>query len=169
MSASDQSDFIDQLTGLPADGLVARLREQRPETLEYAQGSYVALLEPADPGGVSRQEREAIGLRVATLERFPEIADVHRQRLRLLDVSDELIAAIEHGPEGAELSDRMIAILRHTDMLTTSSRSGSPDAIASLQEAGLAARDIVTISQLIAYLSYQVRMVATLRAMAGHT
>ena len=167
MSAINQTDIINYLTGLPTGGELAKLREQRPETLAYAQGSFRALLEADDPGGVSRHEREAIGLRVASLEHFPKVADFHRQRLRTLNVSDAMISAIESGAAGGGLSDRMIAILRHTDLLTTSSRSGSPDAIAALKQAGLTARDIVTISQLIAYLSYQIRMIATLRAMGG--
>jgi CMD domain protein len=167
MAAGDQTDIINHLAGLAAGSEPARLREERSETLRFAQGSYLALREPDDPGGVSHLEREAIALRVATLERFPDLAEFHRERLRKLHASEEQIAAIEVGRDGDGLPGRLIAILRHADLLTTSSRTGSPAAISSLREAGLTARDIVTVSQLIAYLSYEIRMVAALRAMGG--
>ena len=160
-------DVINHFAGIAPGSPLAKLREQRPETLRHAQGSFQALLEPDDPGGVSQEEREAIALRVATLERFPDIAAFHRERLRELDADDEVVSAVEQFPDGGDLPARLAAILRHTDMLTTSSRSGSPEAIAALREAGLSAREIVTISQLIAFMSYEIRMIALLRAMGG--
>lgn len=164
--STKQVDIINQLAGLSEGSPVAALREARPETLAYAHGSFRALLEPDDVGGVSRLEREAIGLRVATREHFPTVAGFHRARLRDLAMSDAKIAAIESGSTDG-LSPRLAAILTHTDLLTTASRCGSQEAIAALKAVGLTARDIVTISQLIAYLSYQIRMIATIRALGG--
>jgi uncharacterized protein YciW len=93
------------------------------------------------------------------------VADFHLTRLQKLGVDDATIAAIEQFPDGDPLPDRLTAILRHADMLTCSSRSGSPAAITTLREAGLSAQDIVTISQLVAYLSFEIRVLATLRAL----
>ena len=160
-------DVINHFAGIAPGSPLAQLREQRPETLRHAQGSFKVLLEPNDPGGVPREEREAIGLRVATLERIPDLAEFHRDRLRGLGVPDAEIAAIEHFPGGGNLPVRLVAILRHTDLLTTDSRRDSQEALGALKQAGLTAPDIVTISQLIAYLSYQIRIVALLRAMGG--
>jgi len=160
-------DVINHFAGIVPGSPLAQVREQRPETLRHAQGSFRALLEPDDPGGVSREEREAIALRVATLERFPDVAAFHRDRLRTLGAGDDLISAVERFSDGGGLPARLAAILRHTDMLTTSSRSGSPEAIEALRRAGLSARDIVTVSQLIAFMSYEIRMIALLRAMGG--
>jgi|GEM_PF-2843392 len=55
-------DVINRLTGIPADSRLGQLRAQRPEIVRYAEGSYRALLEPADLAGVSRIERELIQL-----------------------------------------------------------------------------------------------------------
>jgi CMD domain protein len=161
----DQTDVINQLAGIEPGSAVDQVRRQRPETLQYAQGSYLALFEPDDPGGVSRLEREAIGLRVAVLESAPGLAAHHRGRLEALGVSSEDIADIDADPGAESLPPRLRAILKHVDLLTRSPRDGSPEALAELKRAGLAARDIVTISQIVAYLSYQVRMVALLQAM----
>jgi CMD domain protein len=159
------TDIINQLAGIEPDSPLADLRSQRPEVLQYTQGSYLALFEPDDPAGVSREEREAIGLRVATLERSQVVADFHLTRLQEHGVDDATISAIEQFPDGGPLPVRLSAILRHADMLTRSSRSGSPGAISALREAGLTAPEIVTISQLIAYLSFEIRVLATLRAL----
>jgi CMD domain protein len=161
----DQTDVINQLAGIEPGSAVDQVRRQRPETQRYAQGSYLALFEPDDPRGLTRVEREAIGLRVAVLESAPALAAYHRSRLETLGVSPDDIAAIVAGPGSESPPPRLRAILKHVDLLTLSPRDGSPKALAEMKKAGLAARDIVTISQIVAYLSYQIRMVALLQAM----
>ena len=68
---ADDGDLINRLAGLAPDAPLAHLREAKPEVVRHAQGSYRALLEPDDPAGVSRREREMIGLRVAALTPDP--------------------------------------------------------------------------------------------------
>jgi len=167
MVATDRPDIINYLAGIEPGSELAKLREQRPEVLEYAQGSYLALLEPDGPQGVSQFEREAIAFRVATLERSQVVADFHLTRLIALGAEETAIAAITDFPDGGPLDERIIAILGHVDLLTCSSRSGSPGAIAVLTAAGLSPKDVVTVSQLIAYLSFEIRVIATMRALGG--
>lgn len=162
----DRSDIIDELAGIDPGSPLHQLRGQRSEVARYAQGSYLALLEPEDPAGVSRSERESIALRVALLSSNQALADHHHARLRQLGADDETIAAIERFPDGPALSDRQAAILRHTDLLTSDPGGASRQAIDDLRTQGLGARDIVTISQLIAFLSFQVRVLAGLRLFA---
>ena len=166
MSATD-IDIINVLAGIDPASPIGELRSNRVETYRFAQGSYLALLEPPDPAGVSRLERDAIGLRVATLERSQVLIDFHSERLAALGTTQSLIAAVVDFPEGFEGDDRLRAILKHVDLLTCSSRNGSPGAIANLKAAGLTNQDIVTVSQLIAYLSYEIRVIATLNALKG--
>ncbi|HRA47750.1 MAG TPA: CMD domain protein [Thermomicrobiales bacterium] len=162
-----EPDIINQLAGIIAGSELADLRGTRPETQAFARGSYLALLEPDDPAGVSRLEREAIGLRVATLARSQVVSDFHTARLLALGADEALLAGVVDFPDGFTGSERLAALLRHVDLLTCSSRNGSPAEIANLRAAGLSARDIVTVSQLIAWLSYEIRMIATLHALAG--
>jgi CMD domain protein len=161
----DLLDNIDELAGIAHGTPLHQLRGQRPDVARYAQGSYLALLEPEDPAGVSRIERESIALRVALLSSNPALADHHRVRLQQLDAV-ETIAAIEQFPNGPALPGRLAAILRHTDLLTTDPGGASRPAIDELRAQGLGARDIVTIAQLIAYLSFKVRVLACLRLFA---
>jgi CMD domain protein len=159
------SDVINKLAGIEEQSDLGMLRANRTETFTFAQGSFLALLEPDDPAGVSLLEREAIALRVATLERSQALIDFHTERLQALAADEEFITSIVDFPEGFDGEDRLRAILKHVDLLTCSSRNGSPGAIANLRAAGLTDQDIVTVSQLIAYLSYEIRLIATLRAL----
>ena len=93
-------DILNTLAGIGDQSAIAQLRASRSETTGFAQASYLALLEPDDPGEVSRVEREAIGLRVATLERSQVVADFHTGRLLALGQDEAFIAAITDFPEG---------------------------------------------------------------------
>jgi CMD domain protein len=164
---SDVEDIVNQLAGISADSPLGQLRAQRPEVLRHAQGSYETLLEPDDSDGVSRFEREAIALRVALLTPDPALAEWHRDRLRDLGAGNEEIAAIARIPDadGSVLPARAAAILRHTDLLTREPGAAGDAEIAALQTHDLHTRDIVTISQLIAFVGFQVRVLAGLRAL----
>ena len=47
-------------------------------------------------------------------------------------------------------------------------RDASPQALQELLNAGWSATDIVILSQLVAFLSFQIRVVVGLRALAAH-
>lgn len=167
MTTTSSSDVIDAIAGIAPDSAAARARAARPEAVRAAQGSYRTLLEPDDLAGVSHREREVVALRVATLTPDAALAAWHRERLRGFAVPNAVIAAVAQFPAGdAALSPREIAILRHTDLLTRQPGAATPAHVAALQEAGLTPRDIVTVSQLIAYLSYEVRVLAGVRLLA---
>ena len=154
---------IVQIGGFSQQSPAARFFAQRPVIAEYAQGSFESLLEPVDLVGISQKERELVGLRVGILTPDPRLAEWHRVRLRSLGVSTEIISAAENFPEVVGLSDRDIAILRHTDLLISAPHEAEEVHIEALREVGLTARDIVTLSQLIAFLSFQVRVLAAAR------
>jgi CMD domain protein len=163
---ADVPDVLNVFAGLAPDSALARLRAQRPDVVRYAQASYRVLLEPDDPGGVSHTERHLVALRVAVLTPGPVVAAWHREHLRSLGATDRMIAAIEKFPDDPALSPREEAILRHTDLLTHEPGAATPEHLNDLRAGGLSPRDIVTISQLIALLSFQVRVLTGLRLLA---
>ena len=165
-TAIGATDAIDRLVGITPGSPLAKVRAHRPDVASYAQSSYAALLEPDDLGGVSRREREMVALRVALLTPSQVVADAHRERLRALGAGNDLIASVEAFPNGSGLSEREKAVLRHTDRLIMEPRTATPAHIMELKAAGLTPRDVVTISQLISFMSFQVRVVAALRALS---
>jgi CMD domain protein len=66
-----------------------------------------------------------------------------------------------------ELGPRLAAAFDHMHLLVFHPRDAGPAALQSLLDAGWSTTDIVTLSQLAAFLSFQIRAVAGLRALAG--
>lgn len=159
-------DVIDHLAGLATDSPVAQARARRPEVVRSAQSSYLALLEPAEPAGLSLVERAQVALRVALLTPSAAATAWYRARLADLGADAATVAAVERFPDAPGLSSRLAAILRHTDQLTTAPLAAGPGHLTALKGAGLGPAAIVTLAQLIAFVSFQVRVVAALRALA---
>jgi len=166
MGGRTDIDVINLLAGIGADSPVAALRAQKQDLVRFAQGSYDALLEPGDPAGLSFIERHAIALRVGVLMNFDTLVEWHSARLKELGATDETISAVETDPGDATLDARLRALLRHTDLVTTSPGSAEPEDVDALKAAGLTPTAIVTVAQLIGFLGYQVRAIAVARAFA---
>jgi len=162
-------DLLDQLAAIQPGSALAETRARRVDVARYTQGSYNALLSPPDPAGVSLVEREMIALRASILTASPRLIEHYQELLAQHGVPAATVAAVEHFPAGDILSTREAAILRHVDRLTTEPRAATPEDIAELHAQGLSARDIVSIAQLIAFLSYQVRLLAGLQLLAEAT
>jgi CMD domain protein len=64
---------------------------------------------------------------------------------------------------------RLAAAFEHVHMLVLHPRDAAAPALQALLDAGWSTTDIVTLSQLVAFLSFQIRVVAGLRTMAGNS
>jgi uncharacterized protein YciW len=144
-------DVIDAIAGLGPESPVALLRRQREAFVRHAQGSHDVLLAPDDPGGLSVTERAAIALCVATMERDEALIAHYQARL-------ESVGGV---------SARLDVILDHVRLVVGSPAAATRERLDALIAVGLAPRDIVAITQIVAFVSYQVRVVAGLRALAG--
>lgn len=65
----------------------------------------------------------------------------------------------------AALGPKLAAAFEHTHMLVFHPRDSTPASLQSLIDAGWSTTGIVVISQLVAFLSYQIRVVAGLRVL----
>jgi CMD domain protein len=65
------------------------------------------------------------------------------------------------------LGQRLAAAFEHVHMLVFHPRDAAPAALQALLDAGWSTTDIVTLSQIVAFLSFQIRVVAGLRTLAG--
>lgn len=65
-----------------------------------------------------------------------------------------------------DLGIRLSAALEHAHLLVFRPREASPEALQALLEAGWSTSDIVTLSQLVAFLTFQIRVVAGLELLA---
>ncbi|WP_051388917.1 CMD domain protein [Arthrobacter sp. 35W] len=69
-------------------------------------------------------------------------------------------------PLAAELGPRLTAALEHAHLLVFRPREASPEALATLHRAGWSTDAIVTLSQLVAFLAFQLRVAAGLRVLS---
>ena len=155
------ADVIDEIAGLELGSRLAELRRQRAEVFRHAQGSHDVLLLPQDAGGVSRAERAAIALRVALAAKDEKLAAHYRSLLRSAG-GERLIAAVEH-PSSGDASAKLAALLRHTDLVADAPRRATAANLRRLEALGLTSRDIVAVSQHVAFVSFQTRLLAGLR------
>ena len=65
------------------------------------------------------------------------------------------------------LGVRLAAALEHAHLLVFRPRDASPTALQALLDGGWSINDIVTLSQLVAFMSFQIRAVAGLRTLAA--
>ncbi|HLZ29507.1 MAG TPA: alkylhydroperoxidase domain protein [Chloroflexota bacterium] len=165
--SSTASDVISQLAGIQPGSALAELRAQRPEATRHAQGSYAALFDPEDVADLSTVDRLATALRVATLHAAPAAGGHYRHRLVSVE-NGQVVARSVEAPDGA-MSPRLRAILRHADLLATAPAQARPADLQALAEVGLSTRAIVTLSQVIAFVSFQVRVLRGLQLIGGQS
>jgi CMD domain protein len=150
---------------------------------------------PSDLRRASAVERAAIGYWVAALSQADVLAEHYRSLLAALDpavldvVAAALPAATTTGPYGtyppgplssedeeglhwvapatarAAVGDRLTAALEHAHLLTYRPRDASAGALQALLDAGWTTDGIVTLSQLVAYIHFQLRVIAGLTAL----
>jgi len=169
------ADIINNLAAATPE--IEELRNARPDALHNAQASFSALLEPEDPGNFSYAERYAVAAFTATLFGEEKAADFYSDLLAD-EADEELIAAVRaasargaltgpyHDGEFA-LGARLAAAFSWAHLVAFHPKDASPQALGNLDAAGWSATEIVSLSQLVAFLAFQVRVVHGLRVMAG--
>jgi CMD domain protein len=65
------------------------------------------------------------------------------------------------------LGERLAAAFEHVHLLVFHPRDAAPAALQALLDAGWSTTEIVTLSQIVAFLSFQIRVVVGLRTLAG--
>ncbi len=166
-STTNSADLVNQLVGIAPESSLAAVRNQRPDVVAHTQGSYTAIFQPADPADLSTVERHLAGLRVAILTPSPLLIDHHRAEAAQQGASAATLAAVAAVPAGDALDERLRAILQHVDRLTLEPVTAAPEHVAALEAAGVSVRAIVALSQLIAYTSYQARLLVALQLLQG--
>jgi len=133
------TDLLDDMLG----SRVAALRGARPDFVRHTQGSYDAMVAPPQPEGLTAAERALAARRTAEL-------------------AGHTALAAHYGTLPAAPGPRDAAILRHAELLATSPGRATRADTEALRAAGLSPKEIVTLSQIVAFVAYQVRVAAGL-------
>jgi uncharacterized protein YciW len=107
--------------------------------------------------------RAALACRIA---QFAANADLERHFLALVgrvgaSESERRVADLDFGGE----DPRTTAFIRHSDLIARDPKSATGNDIVLLRQAGVSDPDIVRLSELIAFVSYQIRVLAGLKLM----
>ncbi len=146
-----EDDLIERLLGIEPGSPLAALRLQREAIRRHAQGAWRELVLPKAPGGVSHAERAALALFVA--QRGGDAA--------LIEECRTILATTGTPPAGP----RTELLMRYAEMVAEApERCGQAD-IDALTAQGMSPQDIVAVTQLIAFIPFQIRLLAGLRAM----
>jgi CMD domain protein len=191
-------DLLDTLLGVQPGSAMDRIRARRTTARTHTQESYRVLFTPDDPGDVAPAERFAIGAYVSALhgesplarhyaaelaQRAPALAPVVVSAAQATH-ADGPHGAYPAGPLGAEntlapaftlppdittaLGARLTAALAHAHFLVFHPRDAAPERFAPLIAAGWRTPEIVTLSQMVSFLAYQLRAAHGLAVLARH-
>lgn len=158
-------DLVDALVPLAASSPVFAVRHQRDKVVAATQGSYDAIFDAALPGP-SMAERLLAAHHVARLSGSAALQAHYRERLLVGNLlTPPQRAALNGEPVIGE--ERLQAILAFSRTLTEHPVDGDRAALLTLPAAGLTTAEVVALAQLIAFVAYQVRVLAGLQAMAA--
>jgi len=120
--------------------------------------------------GASAELRRAVDLSLAAVRQLPDGREGPYGSFPAGPLSREDTAgptyrvAAETRPA---LGSRLAAAFDHLHLLVFHPRDAAPAALQALLDAGWSTTDIVTLSQIAAFLSFQIRVVAGLRVLGG--
>lgn len=149
---------------VPGEGLRAAL-DGRGNILGMTDRSRETVLRPAAPGGLDHALRAGLAARVARLSGEEGLAAQYEDELARLAPAAAVASLASSQARPAAGEARLGAIVAHVDLVAANPREASRADIARLKEAGVAEDDIVRLSQLVAFVAYEARVVAGLRLM----
>jgi uncharacterized protein YciW len=146
-------DVIDQAAGLKEGDRLYQARRFRATAIEHTQASHDALLfDPVD--GLSTADRLRVAIKVCEASQAPTLA-AHYQSL----LNEPARAAEVPSPAAPAMQQWALT-------LTLDPRRGDQASLQALKAAGMSDAAVVALAQLVAFLSYQTRVVAGLRALS---
>ncbi|GAA2888712.1 uncharacterized protein YciW [Aminobacter niigataensis] len=134
--------------------------------MALTQQTHDAALTPADPGGLTHPERAALACRIAKINDARDFEEHFEALLDNSGASGDAARIADIWFDGGSDS-RLKALIWHVDLVAHAPKDATRRDIELLREAGLADADIVRLSELVAFVSYQIRVAAGLRLMRG--
>lgn len=165
----ETSDVVNAILGVDEDSPIAHLRNQKPDLVHEVQEYYLSLFEPVASSAAALPvvDRYLVAVRVASHTGSTAVAEWYARLAADAGASPEAIGQARDIGERATGASPLGAALRHADLLTTRPADARKDDLQALKDAGYSPAGIVSLSQTIAFVSYQLRLVAGLRAFGG--
>lgn len=157
-------DVMDAVVGLTPSNPLYVVRHGREKVAVAMQKNYDVFF-AAEAQGLTLRERLLVALYACVLSRSPALRAHYEQALRDQGVEQGALDAVSSDKPDTLSDTRLRVILGFTRKLIVKPVEGDAAEIERLSAAGVATPVIVTLAQLIAFLSYQIRVAAGLLAM----
>lgn len=154
MTIAQATDLLDQLAVIEAGSELAQARATRDAATRHAQGSYDTIFSADDGVDFTLAERLLLAENVARWHGDSQLASHYAERLNAL-------------PDEGNTA-RLESALDHGERLSFKPASATAAHLQALQHAGWSLDAIVTLSQLIAFVSFQTRELRSYRLIGGH-
>ena len=160
------TDVVDRIADLAPGSATHATRHKREKVAAATQRSYDALFDPALPD-LKLADRLCVALYASTLSNAAGLAAHYAQRLASAGVDRAVIEPIARNSLDAleGQPSHLRAMLNFTRTLIEAPIEGDKAALERLRDAGMTTPAVVALAQLIAFLSYQIRLTAGLRAL----
>jgi len=166
LSPATTADVVYRILGVTDQGPIAELRNQKPEQIEELQAYYLAIFDPEEASAPAfpLADRYLVAVRVASHTHSIAVANWYADLAAEAGIANKGIARARNVNEVWDDSTPLGAAIRHADLLTTRPSAAQPADLQALKKAGYTPAGIVSLSQTIAFVSYQLRFIAGLRA-----
>ena len=159
-------DVIDQMLAMGGSGPIADLRGRKPELAQQLQSYHESIFRPSEhsANAFSLADRAVIAIRVASFTRSASVVTWYARIAQRAGVSAETIERAKNVATPWTDESPLGAAVRHADLVTVRPADARPSDLQALKDAGFLPAGILSLSQTIAFVSYQLRLVAGLRA-----
>ena len=165
-SAVATADVIDQIIGGDPSGRIAALRAQKPELADELQAYYRSIFAPADRSAAEFPliDRALVAIRVAAHTGSTAVVDWYARLAEENGADPALIARAKDVDSPWDDDTTLGAAIGRADLVTLRPADTQAADIQLLKDAGLNPAGILSLSQTIAFVNYQLRLIAGLRA-----
>ena len=161
------ADVIDRIIGGDPNGRIAALRNQKPELIDELQAYYRSIFEPSpeSAAALSLGDRALVAIRVAAHTGSAAVVDWYAGVAADAGVSPGLVERAKDVATAWDDGTTLGAAIGRADLVTLRPADTEASDIQLLKDAGLTPAGILSLSQTIAFVAYQLRLIAGLRAL----
>lgn len=169
LSQLQTTDVVNAILGVDDTSSLAQLRNRKPALVEELGDYYRTLFEPGESSAAALPalDRYLVAVRVASHTGSSDVAAWYARLAQDLGAFEETLTRIRDVGSRWDDPSPLGAAIRHADLLTLRPVDASKADLDSLKSAGYTPAGIVSLSQTIAFVAYQIRLIAGLRAIGG--
>lgn len=158
-----KQDLINSLLELDSKNNLYQARQFRDQVLLGTQASYDAIFGPQLSLPLST--RYLIAIYASQLSEASTLTQHYIKQAEIIEEANRWLPAIIKDDLSLITDPKLQEMLIFTRALTLNPIEGDKTALLALENAGISVPDCIAIAQLIAFLSYQIRLVTGLKAM----